>query len=194
MFSDKMTGSKIEQEKQLIDNIWKIKLERRYQQWPYLRHFYQLRDDFAHRGLHAWTESQIVELVKLVRDNQTDDLATIEQKITARGFPVGTAIDLLKFVLQLWLFVEPDLKDKTVAVDAAIKLGLPQKNMTIAQPATSEMKFLPRSFCEKNLTRKSGMRIEPTDQLCYHLRLIDGYRIQVFCHTSALSPTSGNTT
>jgi len=202
--------------RELLLGVWDLNHSTNLQHYahPYLTHCNELRSLFEEDGLSKANRTDIVELVKLVKCNQNKTIEEIEDEISNANFhwinPL-TRDDSIRntfdFAIRLWLFIEPDLSDRSLTLPEVVERCLPrrfqkaEKSHTVStttwsisalassgRPLKDEdsSPYLPVDFSEKSLTRKGGIKLEWTSYLADHLSFAGKSRLRVFRHASAI--------
>ncbi len=106
------------------------------------------------------------------------------------SFSDSSIVAAVKFAVRLWLFVPIDdqVSDEDLSLKQMIEQKLPHAPTTYR---TSSLRSLAAGVCEKDLTRKAGIKLLWTSNLSEHLELIGRSKLKIFRHASVLSSYIG---
>jgi hypothetical protein len=134
----------------------------------------------------------LVQLIDADRDKSIaqirDDIRAADPKWMISGADDDSTLAALKFIVRLWLFIKPELKDGTRTLSQIVAAKLPKRAAPQHKP--DHMSHLSHDFSAKSLTRKGGIKIEWTSYLSDHLTFVGKARLRVFRHVSALQKYS----
>lgn len=128
--------------------------------------------------------SDVIELVKLLRENPNTKIADIHSSL--RSNPPHWLINqnhdtldgVLHFGIRLWLFTTPDLSNDSSTLQEAV-----QKPLIRGNKANS---WLWLDFCAKTLNERGHFHITYTSDIYEHLTFASKSVIRVFSHASVM--------
>jgi hypothetical protein len=114
-------------------------------------------------------------------------ISSTQRSFLTKSFNDASVLAALKFAVRLWLFTPIDdcLGDEDESLKAIIERKVTSSSMP--GPSVATMERLSHDLCEKNLTRKAGMKLVWTSDLSEHLQLMGNSTLKIFRHVSTLN-------
>ena len=129
----------------------------------------------------------ICELLVLLREKHDVKIREIYNGISANGVPAWIDDDsddnldsLLRFAIELWLFLEIDLSDHDKSIKELVEV-------TLAGIKGDKVEsLLPTDFSKAMLRKRGKFRFDYTNDLTEHLSMKDEQTIRIFGHASIM--------
>jgi hypothetical protein len=183
--------------RELAEKIWHIDDEvQSYQLGAYQDHYRSSVRLIVDDNVAFADVSDVLDLIASLEDSTK---TVRELKSTLNGtqntfLKAGaneTSLEVvLKFAARLWLFVPIDesMANESLTLKQLIEQELSSMNTTTSPGGHQS---LSEDLCEKNLTRKAGIQLNWTSNLCEHLEMVNKSQLKVFRHSSILTAFDG---
>lgn len=131
--------------------------------------------------------SDVTELIAFLKENRGEPIENILSEICVKKLcgaaSERAALAAVDLGLRLWLFVSPDLRDRTRSLVESVRRSVSSID---ADTGLSAVETLSSDLSEESLSKKGGFTIVWTSNLLEHLSFESAARLRIFHHASAL--------